>query len=242
MYQNEKLSIILPTYNEADSIRKCIEDFESLDIVDEIIVVNNNAAPGTSEEVAKTSAMEIHEPRQGYGYSMRRGLAEASGDILVVCEPDDTFVAADLAKFLAYMDLNVIVFGSRTVQEFIWRGANMGLFLRWGNYAVAKLLEFLFNTNQLTDVGCTFRLIHRRAYEAMRPHFTVGDNHFGLEMMLIATRLRLRYVQIPINYRRRVGESSVTGNSLQAFFLGMTMIRTIFAHRFGLIELRGEGR
>ena len=54
-----------------------------------------------------------------------------------------------------------IVLGSRTVQTFILSGANMGLFLRWGNWAVAKLTEALFNTVYLSDVGCTFRVVTR---------------------------------------------------------------------------------
>ena len=49
--------------------------------------------------------------------------------------------------------------GSRTVSNFIWDGANMGWFLQWGNWAVAKFLEVLFNTSYLSDVGCTFRVI-----------------------------------------------------------------------------------
>lgn len=67
MWKDKTISVILPTYNERDSIRACIEAFESTNVVDEIIVVNNNAAAGTSEEVAQTSAREVHEPIQGYG-------------------------------------------------------------------------------------------------------------------------------------------------------------------------------
>ena len=51
--------------------------------------------------------------------------------------------------------------GSRTVSNFIWDGANMGWFLQWGNWAVAKTIEVLFNTSYLSDVGCTFRVISR---------------------------------------------------------------------------------
>ena len=51
--------------------------------------------------------------------------------------------------------------GSRTVTHFIWEGANMGPFLKWGNWAVAKLVEVLFNTSHLSDIGCTYRLLER---------------------------------------------------------------------------------
>ncbi len=60
-----RVSVILPTYNEKDSIRKVIGDFERLKVVDEIIVVNNNAVQGTSEEVQGTSAREVFETVQG---------------------------------------------------------------------------------------------------------------------------------------------------------------------------------
>ena len=73
MWCGKRVSVILPTYNEKDSIRRCIEAFEATGVVDEILVVNNNAAAGTSEEVAKTSAREVHEPVQGYGAAIRRG-------------------------------------------------------------------------------------------------------------------------------------------------------------------------
>src|SRR5262249_42408932 len=131
MHKQKRVSLILPTYNERESIKKVIRDFEALGIVDEILVINNNAAAGTSDEVRQTSAIEVHEPVQGYGAAIRRGFAEATGDFVVVCEPDDTFLASDLPKFLAYAEDVDVVYGSRTVKTFIWERANMGLLLRW---------------------------------------------------------------------------------------------------------------
>ncbi len=86
------VSVILPTFNEKDSIKKVINDFEKLNVVDEIIVVNNNARAGTSEEVYKTTAIEIHESIQGYGSAIQCGLKAAKGDLVIICEPDDTFL------------------------------------------------------------------------------------------------------------------------------------------------------
>ncbi|HWI33919.1 MAG TPA: glycosyltransferase, partial [Lapillicoccus sp.] len=94
--------MVLPTYNEKDSIAGVIRGFEELGVVDEIVVVNNNAAPGTSEEVARTSAREVLETTQGYGAAIRRGLREATGDLICVCEPDGTFEPDDLFKLLTY--------------------------------------------------------------------------------------------------------------------------------------------
>jgi glycosyltransferase involved in cell wall biosynthesis len=234
MYRNRKVSLILPTYREKDSIRQVITDFESLGIVDEIIVVNNNAISGTSEEVRKTSAREVHEPSQGYGAAIRRGFAEATGDLVAVCEPDGTFAAADLHKFLVYSDDVDIVYGSRTVRNFIWEHANMGFLLKWGNWFAAKLLELLFNTNYLSDVGCTYRVIHREALAKLLPTFRVNSNFFGPEMMIRGYRMKLKCVQIPVNYKERTGQSSVTGDLRKAIVLGCQMLILIIAMRFRL--------
>lgn len=234
MYNHSTVSLILPTYNEKESIRQVIDDFAVLGVVDEIIVVNNNAVPGTSEEVALTSAHEVHEPKQGYGYAIRRGLAEATGTLIVVCEPDGTFVPSDIHKFLTYSDDVPIVYGSRTVNNFIWDGANMGRFLKWGNWLVAKFIEVLFNTNSLSDVGCTFRLIHRDALKALQWSFKTGGNLFGLEMVLLGYRARIASVQIPINYTRRVGKSAVTGDPVKALKLGGQMIALVLGMRLRL--------
>ena len=230
--KGKKISVILPTYNEKDSIRQCIEDFFATGIVDEVLVINNNAAPGTSEEVAGTGAVEIFERRQGYGSAIQRGLREAKGDYLVVCEPDGTFMARDLHKLLAYADDFDVVYGSRTSQQFVWKGANMGMFLRWGNWAVAKYLEFLYNATSLTDVGCTMRLVRRDAAEMLLPLFRIHGSQFGPEMMILSLREGLDVVQIPVNYLPRVGESSVTGDPAKAFRLGLQMVWLITTYRF----------
>ncbi len=232
MWKGKKVSLILPTYNEKDSIRKSINDFEDLKIIDDIIVVNNNAAKGTSEEVAKTSAREVIETDQGYGAAIQRGFKETDADLIFVCEPDDTFVANDVYKFLSYIDDVEVVYGSRTVKNFIGTGANMGRFLKWGNWFVAKLMEILYQTNSLSDVGCTFRLIRKNTLKKMIGHFRIRDNFFGPEMMLLTKHLDIPFVQIPVKYKERVGESSVTGDLIKAFKLGMQMIWLILTFKF----------
>jgi glycosyltransferase involved in cell wall biosynthesis len=234
MYKQSKVTVILPTYREKGSIRQVIHDFEALGLVDEILVINNNAIEGTSEQVRKTTAIEIHEPVQGYGAAIRRGFAEATGDLIVVCEPDATFVAGDLYKFLAYAGDVDIVYGSRTIRTFIWQRANMGFLLKWGNWFVAKLLEVLFNTTYLSDVGCTYRMIRREALMKLLPAFRVNSNFFGPEMMVRGYRMKLKSVQIPVNYKERTGESSVTGNLGKSIILGGQMTLLIIAMRFRL--------
>jgi glycosyltransferase involved in cell wall biosynthesis len=231
MWNGRRIVVILPTYNEKDSIRQFITDLQATGVVDEVLVINNNAAPGTSEEVAGTGAREIIETQQGYGYAIRRGLAEADGDYLVVCEPDRTFFAPDIFKLLAYAEDFDVVYGSRTVQQLIWFGANMDAFLRWGNWAVAKYMEVLYNATSLSDVGCTYRLVHKKVAMELLPRFTIGGSEFGPEMMIESLCLGYRVIQVPVNYLPRVGESSVTGDFWKAFFLGLRMIRLITVSR-----------
>ena len=232
MLKKQKISVILPTYNEKDSIRKVIKDFEALGIIDEIIVINNNAVEGTSEQVAGTSAIEILESVPGYGSAIQRGYKEATGDLIFVCEPDDTFVAEDVYKFLSYIDEVDVVYGSRTIKNFIGEGANMGHFLKNGNWFVAKMLQVLYQTNSLSDVGCTFRLIKKPALKKIRSSFRVKSGFFGPEMMLLTQHFDIPAVQIPIRYQARVGESSYSGDFKKAFILGMKMIWFIITFSF----------
>jgi len=238
MWQGKTLAVILPTYNEAGSIADCIRAFDQLGIVDDIVVVNNNAHPATSPAVATTGAREVFESTQGYGAAVRRGFVEtANADLVCVCEPDATFDPADILKLLPFTIDVDFVLGSRTVQTFILSGANMGFFLRWGNWAVAKLTEALFNTVYLSDVGCTFRVITRPGLERLTTEFEGNGSSFGFEMMLHAARLRVSLVQVPVKYLPRVGESSVTGDKVKTFLLGMSMIGLCLRHR-----LRRSGR
>ncbi|MBI2910178.1 MAG: glycosyltransferase family 2 protein [Chloroflexi bacterium] len=238
MWDGKSISVVLPTYNERDSIRSCIEDFSALGIVDEIIVVNNNAALGTDEEVRRTQAKLVHEPRQGYGYSVRRGLEEAAGDYIVLSEPDGTFEARDIFKLIAYADDFDVVLGSRTVANMIWEGANMNFFLKWGNWAVAKMIEFLFNGTNFTDVGCTMRLIKSKGLARIKDGFTVGGNHFSPEFIILCLAAGLNVTMIPLNYKKRVGVSMGSGTMLKAVGIGARMIGLIMSYRLRL-WLRG---
>lgn len=225
MSERQSLTVVLPTYNEKDSIAACIMAFEGMPEVDEVLVVNNNAAEGTSQEVAKTGAREVLETRQGYGAAIQRGLREAKTDLIVVCEPDGTFDPTDIRKLLAFVPECGFVVGSRTVTEFIWDGANMGVFLKWGNWAVAKWVEALYNTTSLSDVGCTFRVMTRSHADYLLEHSTLDGSAYGLEMLLITAKSGTKWVQIPVNYHQRVGESSVTGDLRKTIPLGLEMIK-----------------
>lgn len=231
MWNGKTISVVLPTYNEKDSIADVIRAFDKLGVVDDILVINNNAADGTSEEVASTSAREIVETRQGYGAAIRRGLVEVDTDLICVCEPDGTFNPQDLTKLLPFTTECDFVVGSRTVSNFIWDGANMGWFLQWGNWAVAKVIELLFNTSYLSDVGCTFRVVSRARAADICAKAGVDGSAFGLEMLMLAVAARAKIVQVPVNYHPRVGVSSVTGDRRKAVRLGLQMLAIVLKTR-----------
>jgi len=233
MWKGQKIAVIFPTYNEKDSIRQACLDVFHVGLADEVIVVNNNAAEGTSEEVAGTGAREIFESKQGYGNALMAGMDATDADLVVLCEPDGTFSAHDIAKLLAYSEDRPVVMGTRTSSSFIWAGANMGWFLRWGNWAVAKMTEVLFNTTLLTDMGCTYRLLRRDALNLIRPHLTIGGSHFGPQILLETVMHGIPFTEIPINYGERVGESSVTGDFWKTWKLGWRMIFLVFEYRLG---------
>lgn len=233
MYGGRTVSVVFPAYNEELHIRRAVEEFFLPGVVDEVVVVDNNSRDRTIEEVAATSARLVSEPAQGYGHALRRGLREAKGDLVILAEPDGTFVGRDVLKLLAYADDFDMVCGTRTTRELIWEQANMGWFLRVGNVMVAKLVQVLYGGPSLTDCGCTLRLIHRSALARVVDDLTVGGSHFLPEMVIVALRCGLRVIEVPVNYRGRVGESKITGTLEGTLRTGLNMIRLIVKSRVG---------
>ena len=114
MYKNKTVSVVIPTYNEADSIQSVINGFFDTGVVDEVLAVDNNALGNTKSEIEKTKAIRIVEKEnQGYGHALMRGLREAKGDLIVMTEADGTFEPKDLHKFLLYSDDFPVVFGTK---------------------------------------------------------------------------------------------------------------------------------
>jgi glycosyltransferase involved in cell wall biosynthesis len=203
-----------------------------LDAVDEVVVVDNNSSDDTAKRALAAGARVVRETRQGYGHALRRGLAEADADYVVLAEPDGTFVGKDVLKLLAYADDFDLVLGTRTTRELIWHGANMGWQLRWGNWLVAKLLQVLFDGPSLSDCGCTLRLVRRSAVDRLLPRLTVGGSHFLPEMVCLALLNHLRLIEVPVNYRGRVGQSKITGSMETTVRVGAAMLALIVRYRF----------
>lgn len=235
MFEGKKVSIIIPTYNEEGSIQQTINEFYNTGYVDEVIAVDNKARGQTAQLIAATRARYIKEyDKRGYGHAIMRGLDEATGDLLIMCEADGTFSPNDLEKFLIYSRDFEVVLGTRTSRAAIWSGAFMPFPVRVGNWAVAKLLEVLHNGPTLTDVGCTYKLISRSAYEKIKPLFyhSSGGGCFSPELMIWLIRKGINPIEIPTLFKPRVGESMYTGNIPKAAALGLKMILLITKYRF----------
>ena len=234
MWNSKTVSIVLPAYNEEKYIRPAVEDFFLPGIVDEVVVVDNNSRDGTAAEATATRARVVRETLQGYGHALRRGLREATGDIVIMAEPDGTFVGRDVMKLLAYAEDFEMVCGTRTTRELIWEQANMGWFLRVGNWAVAKMIQVLFGGPSLTDCGCTLRLTHRTALNRIQDDLTVGGSHFLPEMVIAGLKRGVRIIEVPVNYRGRIGESKITGTLRGTLRTGFRMIALILRCRLTL--------
>ncbi|OGZ29911.1 MAG: hypothetical protein A2931_00895 [Candidatus Niyogibacteria bacterium RIFCSPLOWO2_01_FULL_45_48] len=227
MWKNKKISVVFATYREKESIRRAIEDFLATGFVDEIVVVNNNAEPGTDEEIKKAEDPRIrliYEKKQGMGFAFQKGLEEATGDCVVLSEPDGTFEASDIERFLVYAKDFPAVFGTRTNQSAILEGAAMGLFRKLANVFEAKIIEVFFATNALTDIGCIYRLLHKDVIQKIKPFWREGGALFPTEILLLAVSQRVNFIEIPITFKERVGESTMTNNRLKLAKWGLYIL------------------
>ena len=230
--QDQRVSVVMPAFNEEEGIGRVVSEFLEHPAVKEVVVADNNSTDRTAEVATSAGARVVKESRQGFGYACRRALSEGQGPYLVLVEPDRTFLPRDLDKFLAYAEDFDLVIGTRTTNSMIWEGANMGHFLKWGNWCVAKLLQLLFGGPSLSDVGCTYRFIHRSLFEKIEPLMRVGASHFLPELTILCLRARARVIEISVNYLKRRGTSKITGSFHGTVVTGLRMIALILRKRF----------
>jgi hypothetical protein len=159
-------------------------------------------------------------------------------DVIILTEGDGTFFANDVGKFLAYIDHSDLVVGNRVVRGLVDSDSQMDYFFTWGNMAVAMLLRLRFWDGRhlgpagLMDVGCTYRAIRRQALERILPDLDVGGDHFSPHMLLVAMARGLSVIEIPIRFRRRVGQSKGASQSLRkGLQVGLVMIWHIMTFR-----------
>ena len=234
-FERNRVSVVIPAYNEAASIGHVIRDFHPQ--VHETVVMDNCSADGTAAIARELGAVVHSRPLKGYGDALRQGMEAASGDILVLVEADGTFRARDLGKLLEYLKDADMVIGTRTTRQLIEQGANMDGPLRWGNVVVGKLIEALWwgLEPRFTDVGCTYRAIWRDAYFKIREYLTRDDAAFSPEMMIEMLRVQGRVIEVPVSYyRRRGGESKHSASRWQSARTGLKMLALVLRKRLNL--------
>lgn len=231
MWNSRTVSVVIATYREKASIRRMIEDFFATGLVDEVVVVNNNAEPGTEEEVRLTRARQVMETNQGYGHAFRRGLREASGDYIITCEPDYSYTASDLERFLAYAKDFPVVLGSRTNRNTLEPGADMSVVRRLGNVTYAKIIEILYNARTITDIGCSYKLFRKDTLRRIEPYFRTANPLFATEIILVLIRLGIPFIEIPVTYRPRIGTSTIITHPHKWVTWGIRVLLFIVVYR-----------
>ena len=237
-----RMAIAITAYDEALAIATVVRDFKAQDGVVEVIVIDNNSRDDTAALATAAGAIVVREDRQGYGYACMRGLREAlkvaDASVVVLTEGDGTFVGGDLSKFGAYIGQADMVLGTRVVPHLVQSGSQMDRFFTWGNIAVGTLLRLKFwdiqflGAARLSDVGCTYRAIRRDALERILPDLAVGGNHFSPHMIVVALNRGLSVIEIPVTFRRRIGESKGASQSFRkGLEIGLVMIWHIMTYR-----------
>jgi hypothetical protein len=163
---------------------------------------------------------------------LKRGLAEASGDLVVLAEPDGTFRSEDVKTLLELSGDFEMVCGSRTNTAMIASDARMGPGIRIGNIVVARLLSALFATVPFSDCGCTLRLVRRHALRRFISSLSVNGSHFLPDMVIQAKLHGVTMTEVPVAYGKRVGQSKITGSLKGAVTTGSRMVALILWRRF----------
>ncbi|MEN8857857.1 MAG: glycosyltransferase family 2 protein [Flavobacteriaceae bacterium] len=230
------IKVIIPAYNEEDSIANVINDIPS--IVDEIIVISNNSTDKTEENALKAGATVLQESRKGYGYACLKGMEyiastslsdqEEKPDIIVFLDGDYSDYPEQLTELVAPIINNDkdFVIGAR-VKELRENGS-MTPQQVFGNWLATFLMKLFFGA-KYTDLG-PFRAIK---YQKLL-QLEMEDKTYGwtVEMQLKAIKQKFSYIEIPMKYRNRIGVSKVSGTVKGSIFAGVKILGWIFKYSF----------
>jgi glycosyltransferase involved in cell wall biosynthesis len=204
------VSVVIPCLNEeagvADVVRDAWAGINASGRAGEVIVVDNGSTDRSVELAEEAGARVVHEPRPGYGSAYLRGLAEAQGEYVVMADADGTYPLHDLPAFVDLLESgNDLVLGSR-FKGTIHSGA-MPWAHRWiGNPILTFILNVFFGV-RVSDAHCGMRAI--RSSAVPRLDLQATGMEFASEMILKASKRKLRVDEIPIDYRPRIGESKL---------------------------------
>jgi len=202
------VSVIIPTLNEAESIRQVISEIPRAE-VDEIIVADSGSTDGTPAIAAAAGARVLALTARGYGRACAAAAAAARGDILVFMDGDGADRADLIGRLIAPIrdDTHDFVLAAR-VKELRAKNAMSVHQVLAGH--LLGLAMFAVTGTRYTDM-CAFRAIRRETLMALgMTEMTYGWN---IEMQFLAARGNLRIAEIPLPYRCRIGgESKVAGS------------------------------
>lgn len=219
--------VIIPAFNESKSIGRVIADIPNM--VTEIIVVDNASTDNTGDFAKEKGATVLRENRKGYGYSCLKGIDYISKkanekDIIVFLDGDYSDFPGEIGMLITPISSNGydMVIGSRVLGE---RQKGSMLFQQIaGNWLATKLIKLLYKAH-FTDLG-PFRAITWNALQQIN----MKDKTFGwtVEMQVKAAKLKLKFTEIPVSYRKRIGVSKVSGTIKGTIMAGYKILLTIF--------------
>ena len=225
------IKVIIPAYNEQDSIGEVIKDIP--EIVDENIVVSNNSTENTIQNAKNAGATVLEEARKGYGFACLKGMEHITSennrpDIIVFLDGDYSDFPEELSKIIEPIikdDIDCVI-GAR-VKRLRERGA-MTPQQVFGNWLACILMKLFFGA-RFTDLG-PFRAIK---YSKLL-QLNMEDKTYGwtVEMQLKVLKQKMSYVEIPVNYRNRIGDSKVSGTVKGTIFAGIKILGWIFKYSF----------
>ena len=222
-----RVSVIIPTHNEARAIGRVLADLPS-DLATEVIVVDSNSSDGTAEIAASLGARVIREPRRGYGRACLTGLANADDpEIVVFLDGDYSDRPSELPLLL-----NPIIEGQAdiTLGSRIGKG-NAGA-LPWhqqfGNRLSAALIRLLYRV-KITDLG-PFRAARADVLRSLAlEEATYG---WAVEMSLKGALAGCRIVEVPVSYYPRIGKSKISGTVKGTIGAGWFILSRIVGYYF----------
>src|SRR5690554_3275277 len=228
---NKTIKVIIPAFNEEQSIAKVIGEIPHF--VSEIIVVDNNSTDSTSKVAKDAGATVLFEKRKGYGYACLKGMEYISKkgkkpDIIVFLDGDYSDYPSELTKIVNPIieeDIDFVI-GSR-VRELREKGS-MTFPQRFGNWLATSLMKLIY-ASTFTDLG-PFRAIQYDKLLALE----MEDKTYGwtVEMQLKALKKKYTYREIPVPYRNRIGVSKVSGTVKGATMAGVKILGWIFKYSF----------
>lgn len=225
------IKVIIPAYNEQNSIGKVIKEIPK--IVDEIIVISNNSADNTEINAKKAGATVLSENRKGYGFACLKGMDYISKQdikpaIVVFLDGDYSDYPEQLTEIIApILNDNIdFVVGAR-VKELRENGSMTPQQI-FGNWLATFLMKLFFKA-KFSDLG-PFRAIKYSQLLALN----MEDKTYGwtVEMQLKVLKQKISYAEIPVKYRNRIGVSKVSGTIKGSIFAGIKILGWIFKYSF----------